>query len=89
MIAGSWGDRFDVAWGSGAITKSRIDGEALVTQPYYSTPANFFVAKDRRDRSQASSTARDRGLFRLHAELYLGHARAARRTSLAVKTQRS
>jgi len=42
MIAGSWGDRFDVAWGSGAITKGRME-KLYVTQPYYSTPANFFV----------------------------------------------
>jgi polar amino acid transport system substrate-binding protein len=45
MIAGSWGDRFDVAWGSGAITASRME-KLYVTQPYYSTPASFFVAKD-------------------------------------------
>jgi polar amino acid transport system substrate-binding protein len=42
MIAGSWGDRWDVAWGSGAITKGRME-KLYVTQPYYSTPANFFV----------------------------------------------
>lgn len=42
MIAGSWGDRFDVAWGSGAITTKRME-RLYVTQPYYSTPANFFV----------------------------------------------
>ena len=45
MIAGSWGDRFDVAWGSGAITADRMK-RLYVTQPYYSTPANFFVNKD-------------------------------------------
>jgi polar amino acid transport system substrate-binding protein len=42
MIAGSWGDRWDVAWGSGAITLERME-RLYVTQPYYSTPANFFV----------------------------------------------
>ena len=42
MIAGSWGDRWDVAWASGAITKGRME-KLYVTQPYYSTPANFFV----------------------------------------------
>jgi polar amino acid transport system substrate-binding protein len=42
MIAGSWGDRYDIAWGSGAITKGRME-KLYVTQPYYSTPANFFV----------------------------------------------
>jgi polar amino acid transport system substrate-binding protein len=42
MIAGSWGDRWDVAWASGAITKGRLV-KLYATQPYYSTPANFFV----------------------------------------------
>ena len=42
IIAGSWGDRWDVAWGSGALTASRMKA-LYVTQPYYSTPANFFV----------------------------------------------
>jgi polar amino acid transport system substrate-binding protein len=45
MIAGSWGDRYDVAWGSGAITVDRMT-RLYVTQPYYSTPASFFVRKD-------------------------------------------
>ena len=45
MIAGSWGDHYDVAWGSGAITAERLQ-HLYATQPYYSTPANFFVAKD-------------------------------------------
>ena len=43
MIAGGWGDHWDVAWGSGAITDSRMKA-LYMTQPYYSTPANFFVA---------------------------------------------
>jgi polar amino acid transport system substrate-binding protein len=42
IIAGSWGDRWDVAWGSGALTEKRMKA-LYVTQPYYSTPANFFV----------------------------------------------
>lgn len=42
MIAGSWGDHWDVAWASGAITKGRLE-HLYATQPYYSTPANFFV----------------------------------------------
>jgi polar amino acid transport system substrate-binding protein len=45
MIAGSWGDRYDVAWGSGAITTDRMK-RLYVTQPYYSTPASFFVKDD-------------------------------------------
>jgi polar amino acid transport system substrate-binding protein len=42
IIAGSWADHWDVAWGSGALTASRME-HLYVTQPYYSTPANFFV----------------------------------------------
>jgi polar amino acid transport system substrate-binding protein len=42
VIAGNWSDRWDVAWGSGALTASRMQ-KLYVTQPYYSTPANFFV----------------------------------------------
>jgi polar amino acid transport system substrate-binding protein len=45
MIAGGWGDHWDVAWGSGALTAARMKN-LYVTQPYYSTPANFFVAAD-------------------------------------------
>lgn len=44
VIAGGWGDRFDVAWGSGAMTAKRME-KLYVTQPYYTTPANFFVKK--------------------------------------------
>ncbi len=45
VIAGGWGDRCDVAWGSGAMTTDRMT-TLYVTQPYYTTPANFFVKKD-------------------------------------------
>jgi ABC-type amino acid transport substrate-binding protein len=45
MIAGSWGDRYDIAWGSGALTVDRME-RLYVTQPYYSTPASFFVRED-------------------------------------------
>ena len=45
IIAGDWGDHWDVAWGSGALTESRMK-DLYVTQPYYSTPANFFVKAD-------------------------------------------
>jgi polar amino acid transport system substrate-binding protein len=50
VTAGNWGDRWDLAYGSGAIEFTRM--EALyMTQPYYSTPANFFVP--------SSSTAKE------------------------------
>jgi len=45
VIAGGWGDRIDVAWGSGALTESRMKA-LYMTQPYYTTPANFFVKKE-------------------------------------------
>jgi ABC-type amino acid transport substrate-binding protein len=42
VTGGNWGDRWDLAYGSGAIEFSRM--EALyMTQPYYSTPTPFFV----------------------------------------------
>src|SRR4029079_6851091 len=45
VIAGGWGDRCDGAGASGAMTTSRME-KLYVTQPYYTTPANFFVKKD-------------------------------------------
>jgi polar amino acid transport system substrate-binding protein len=42
IIAGNWADHWDVSWGSGALTADRMT-RLYVTQPYYSTPANFFV----------------------------------------------
>ena len=42
VTAGNWGDRWDLAYGSGAIDFDRMD-VLYMTQPYYSTPANFFV----------------------------------------------
>jgi ABC-type amino acid transport substrate-binding protein len=53
VIAGNWGDRWDVAWGSGALTAARMKA-LYVTQPYYSTPANYFVRA-----SSAFKTPRD------------------------------
>jgi polar amino acid transport system substrate-binding protein len=44
VTAGNWGDRWDLAYGSGAIEYSRME-TLYMTQPYYSTPANFFVPK--------------------------------------------
>lgn len=45
VIAGNWNDRWDIAWGSGAITAERMQ-RLYVTQPSYSTPTNAFVAED-------------------------------------------
>jgi polar amino acid transport system substrate-binding protein len=45
VTAGNWGDRWDLAYGSGAIAADRME-VLYMTQPYYSTPANFFVPMD-------------------------------------------
>jgi polar amino acid transport system substrate-binding protein len=45
IIAGGWGDRWDISWGSGAITADRMT-RLYVTQPSYSTPAGVFVRED-------------------------------------------
>ena len=42
VTAGNWGDRWDLAYGSGAIDFGRMD-VLYMTQPYYTTPTNFFV----------------------------------------------
>jgi polar amino acid transport system substrate-binding protein len=44
VIGGNWGDRWDLAFGSGAIAVDRMS-VLYMTQPYYVTPANFFVPK--------------------------------------------
>ena len=43
--AGNWNDRWDLAYGSGAIALDRM-AVLYMTQPYYATPANFFVPDD-------------------------------------------
>jgi len=45
IIAGGWGDHWDISWGSGAITEDRMT-RLYVTQPSYSTPAGVFVSQD-------------------------------------------
>ena len=44
VTGGSWGDRWDLAYGSGAIALDRMN-VLYMTQPYYTTPTNFFVPK--------------------------------------------
>jgi polar amino acid transport system substrate-binding protein len=45
LLAGSWGDRFDIAFSSIGITRSRMK-ELYFTRPYYATPESFFVRTD-------------------------------------------
>ena len=60
VTAGNWGDRWDLAYGSGAIEFSRM--EALyMTQPYYSTPANFFVPASSAARTPADLSGKKVG----------------------------
>jgi polar amino acid transport system substrate-binding protein len=42
IVSGNWGDRWDVAWGSGAINGDRMT-RLWMTQPYESEPSRFFV----------------------------------------------
>lgn len=44
VTAGNWSDRWDLAYGSGAIDLGRME-VLYMTQPYYATPNVFFVPK--------------------------------------------
>jgi len=44
IISGHWNDRWDIAYGSGAINSDRAS-RLYFTQPYYAAPQLFFVAK--------------------------------------------
>ncbi len=45
IVAGSWADRWDISIGSMTITSARME-KLYFSQPYYTTPAAFFVHKD-------------------------------------------
>jgi polar amino acid transport system substrate-binding protein len=45
VTAGSWGDRLDIAYASGAINAKRMD-TLWMTQPYYYIPQRFIVRDD-------------------------------------------
>jgi polar amino acid transport system substrate-binding protein len=45
ITGGNWGDRWDVAWGSGAINADRMT-RLYMTQPYYSDDQRFYVRSD-------------------------------------------
>jgi polar amino acid transport system substrate-binding protein len=49
VTGGNWGDRWDLAYGSGAVEYSRME-VLYVTQPYYSTPTPFFVPRSSKAR---------------------------------------
>lgn len=45
ITSGSWGDRWDLSLGSGAIDAARME-RLYVTRPYYVLPAHLFVPED-------------------------------------------
>jgi polar amino acid transport system substrate-binding protein len=49
VTAGNWGDRWDIAYGSGSINEDRMQ-RLYMTQPYYAVPNGYFVAKGSRYR---------------------------------------
>jgi ABC-type amino acid transport substrate-binding protein len=44
VTAGNWGDRMDLAYGSGSINADRME-RLYMTQPYYAVPNYYFVAR--------------------------------------------
>ena len=73
ITAGNWGDRWDIAWGSGALTKERMT-RLWVTQPYYSTPHNFFVPADSTVQDASELSGKEVGACAgCTQELYLKH----------------
>ena len=71
LLAGSWGDRWDVAFSSIGITRERMN--ALVfTRPYYGTPERFYVAAGSAvERMEALSGRRIGVCTGCFADLYL------------------
>lgn len=45
ITAGHWGDRLDIAYGSGSINTDRMT-RLWMTQPYYAVPNHYFVRTD-------------------------------------------
>lgn len=45
ITGGNWGDRWDIAYGSGGINADRMT-RLYMTQPYYATPQRFYVRAD-------------------------------------------
>jgi polar amino acid transport system substrate-binding protein len=60
VTGGNWGDRWDLAYGSGAIDYDRMD-VLYMTQPYYSTPTNFFVPKSSKAGAPADLSGKEVG----------------------------
>ena len=80
VTAGGWSDRFDIAYGSGAINATRME-HLYMTQPYYYVPQRFLVPKDSTgDEAVRSRWQEDRDVHELHGRvLPQGHAGDPRR----------
>ncbi len=73
IVSGNWGDRWDVAWGSGAINGDRMT-RLWMTQPYESEPSRFFVKADSGVTSAAELEGKQVGACTgCTHELYLRH----------------
>jgi polar amino acid transport system substrate-binding protein len=53
IVSGNWADRWDISVGSVTITTERMNA-LYFSQPYYTTPAQFFVHKDNTTFTQPS-----------------------------------
>ncbi len=53
IVAGGWADRWDISIGSMTITPNRME-KLYFSQPYYTTPAAFFVHRDNTTFTQPS-----------------------------------
>ena len=74
IVSGAWGDRWDVAWGSGAINGDRMT-RLWMTQPYESEPSRFFVKADSSITTAAQLEGRTVGACTgCTHELYLRHS---------------
>jgi polar amino acid transport system substrate-binding protein len=56
IVGGNWSDRWDISIGSMTVTPERMQ-KLYFTQPYYTTPAAFFVYKDNTTYKQPSDLA--------------------------------
>ena len=60
ITAGNWGDRLDIAYGSGSINTDRMT-RLWMTQPYYAVPNHYFVREDSPARAPADLDGKEIG----------------------------
>jgi polar amino acid transport system substrate-binding protein len=74
VTAGNWGDRWDIAYGSGSINADRMQ-RLYMTQPYYAVPNMYFVAQESAYRKPADLNGKEIGACAdCSHELYLNGA---------------